>query len=83
LYCSEFFYLNSNKKNYLCNIKSEKNENVLMLIDGEKYKKINKKTHEQYCSILYSIKQGHEFGVRSTSPAFRFSLVQINGRGFG
>jgi hypothetical protein len=32
-----------------------------MLIGGEKYKKMKKKkkTHEQYCIVLYPIKQGH------------------------
>jgi hypothetical protein len=32
-----------------------------MLIGGEKYKKMKKKKkkkHEQYCIVLYSIKQG-------------------------
>jgi hypothetical protein len=35
LYCSKYFYLN-NKKNYLCNIKSLKNGNVLRWIVIEK-----------------------------------------------
>jgi len=34
-------------ENYWCDIKSEKSENVLMLIGGRKYKKVIKKLHEQ------------------------------------
>jgi hypothetical protein len=33
--------------NYWCDIKSEKSENVLMLIGGKKYKKLKKKEREQ------------------------------------
>jgi hypothetical protein len=41
LYCSEFFYLNSNKK-LLMWYKSEKNKNVLMWIVVGKNKKVKK-----------------------------------------
>jgi hypothetical protein len=34
-------------KNYWCDIKSEKSENVLMLIGDRKYKKVIKKLDEQ------------------------------------
>jgi hypothetical protein len=35
-------------KNYLCDIKSEKNENVLKFIDSKKYEKVKEKVHKQY-----------------------------------
>jgi hypothetical protein len=34
-------------KNYLCDIKSEKNGNVLMLIGCEKYKKMKKRKEKR------------------------------------
>jgi hypothetical protein len=34
-------------KNYWCDIKSEKSDNILMLIGGRKYKKAIKKLHKQ------------------------------------
>jgi hypothetical protein len=40
-----------------------------MLIGGEKYKKkMKKKTHEQCCIVLYSIKQGLKAHLQSPSP---------------
>jgi hypothetical protein len=47
-------------KNYWCDIKSEKSENVLMLIGGRKYKKLKKKRKDvnsnsiiMFCSVSY------------------------------
>jgi hypothetical protein len=34
-------------KNYWCDIKSEKSWNILMLINGKKYKKVIKKLYKQ------------------------------------
>jgi hypothetical protein len=56
LYCNEFFYLNSNKK-LLMWYKKWKKWNALMLIGGEKYKKIKKKKKNAwtvlFCSVFY------------------------------
>jgi hypothetical protein len=47
-------------KNYWCDIKCEKSENVLILISSGKYKKNKKKIHEQYCSVMLLDRQTRE-----------------------
>jgi predicted nucleotidyltransferase len=61
LYCSEFFYLNSNKK-LLMWYKKVKKVGIfwywLVVKNIKKMKK--KKVHEQYCNVLFLDKQARK-----------------------
>jgi hypothetical protein len=63
-------------KNYWCDIKSEKNRNVLMLIGIRKYKKVKKEEegHEQYPALLCNVPMlGKQCHYALVSLAKRYS----------